>query len=59
MSSKGAESYAVLLSIFVTCKLRGIGFPMYLKTSLQHYIKTGKPMLLEEYNPAEEMDLAA
>lgn len=59
VSSKGAESYAVLLSIFVTCKLRGIGFPMYLKTSLQHYIKTGKPMLLEEYNPAEEMDLAA
>ena len=59
VSPKGAEAYAVLLSIFVTCKLRGIGFPMYLKTSLQHYIKTGKPMLLKEYNPAEEMDLAA
>ncbi|WP_300465026.1 IS66 family transposase, partial [Desulfobacula sp.] len=59
VSSKGAEAYAVLLSIFITCKLRGIGFPMYLKTSLQQYIKTGKPMLLKEYNPAEEMDLAA
>lgn len=59
VSSKGAESYAVLLSIFVTCKLRGISFPMYMKTSLQHYIKTGKPMLLKEYSAAKEMDLAA
>jgi hypothetical protein len=32
---------------------------MYIKTSLQHYIKTGQPMLLSEYRAAKEMDLAA
>jgi hypothetical protein len=30
-----------------------------MKTSLQHYIKTGKPMLLREYSASEEIDLAA
>ena len=59
VSSKGAEAYAVLLSIFVTCKLRGIGFPMYMKTSLQNYIKTGQPMLLGEYSTSKKIDIAA
>jgi transposase len=49
MSSEGANAYAVLLSIYVTCKLRGISFPKYMKESLRHYIRTGKPMLLKEY----------
>jgi len=49
-SSEGAKAYAVLLSIYVTCKLRGISFPLFMKESLKHYIKTGKPMLLKEYS---------
>ncbi|MFH1000717.1 MAG: IS66 family transposase [Bacteroidota bacterium] len=48
-SVKGAEAYAVLLSICSTCKLRDIPFLDFMKTSLKHYIRTGKPMLLKEY----------
>ena len=48
-STEGAEAYAVLLSIYTTCKLRGIPFEDFVKQSLKHYIRTGKPMLLEEY----------
>jgi transposase len=49
MSAEGANAYAVLLSIYVTCKLRKISFRKYLKNSLAHYANTGKPMLLNEY----------
>ncbi len=59
VSSIGANAYAILLSIFVTCKLRGIGFPEYMKASLQNYAKTGTPMLLKEYSANGRMDLAA
>jgi transposase len=52
VSVEGAESYAILLSIYVTCKLRGISFPVYLKESLKHYIKTGKPLSLKAYQDA-------
>lgn len=52
VSAEGAESYAILLSIYVTCKLRGISFPKYLKESLKHYIKTGTPLLLKSYQDA-------
>ena len=50
VSAEGANAYAVLLSIYVTCKLRGISFPKYMKESLRHYIRTGKPMLLGTYS---------
>ena len=50
VSSEGASAYAILLSIYVTCKLRKISFPKYLKESLRHYIKTGRPMLLSAYS---------
>jgi transposase len=50
VSAQGANAYAILLSIYVTCKLRGISFPKYLKASLQHYIRTGKPLLLNDYS---------
>ena len=50
VSAQGAEAYAILLSIYVTCKLRGISFPKYLKNSLQHYIRTGKPLSLHDYS---------
>jgi hypothetical protein len=52
VSAEGAESYAILLSIYVTCKLRGISFPKYLKASLTHYIKTGKSLSLKSYQAA-------
>ena len=49
MSAEGANAYAVLLSVYVTCKLRKIPFRKFMKESLVCYIKTGKPMLLKEY----------
>ena len=52
VSAEGAEAYAILLSIYVTCKLRGMSFPKYLKDSLKHYIKTGKPLSLKSYRDA-------
>jgi hypothetical protein len=50
VSAEGANAYAILLSIYVTCRLRGISFPKYMKESLRHYIRTGKPMLLRTYS---------
>jgi hypothetical protein len=50
VSAEGANAYAILLSIYVTCKLRKISFPRYMKESLRHYIRTGKPMLLCTYS---------
>jgi len=52
VSAEGAESYAILLSIYVTCKLRGMSFHKYLKESLRHYIKTGNPLSLKSYQDA-------
>ena len=50
VSAEGAESYAILLSIYSTCKLRGISFPKYMRESLKHYIRTGKPLSLKSYS---------
>ena len=50
VSAEGANAYAILLTIYVTCKLRGISFPKYMKESLRHYIRAGKPMLLNTYS---------
>jgi transposase len=55
VSAEGAEAYAALLSICVTCKLRGISFPKYLKASLQHYVRTGKPLSLHDYGLESSM----
>jgi transposase len=49
VSPAGANAYAILLSIYVTCKLQSISFPKFMNESLKHYIKTGKPMLLSTY----------
>ena len=48
-SQKGAKAYAVLLSIYTTCRLREISFVDFMKASLKQHIKTGKPMLIKEY----------
>jgi len=50
VSAEGAEAYSILLSIYATCKLRKISFSQYMKESLRHYIKTGKPMSLRAYS---------
>jgi len=56
MSAEGANAYAILLSVYVTCKLRNIAFRKFLKESLICYIKTGKPMLLKEYEKTNNAD---
>ncbi len=49
MSAEGAKAYAVLLSVYVTCRLRQLSFRKFLKESLIVFIKTGKPLRLKEY----------
>jgi transposase len=49
MSAEGARAYACIQSVAMTCQLRGISFHRFLKASLVRYIRTGKPMLLAEY----------
>lgn len=49
MSLEGAKAYAILLSIAQTCHLRKISFHKYLRESLIRYIRTGRPLLLSEY----------
>jgi len=49
MSAEGARAYACIQSIAMTCQLRNISFHRFLKASLVCYIRTGKPMLLAEY----------
>ncbi len=61
-SKEGAKAYAILLSIHTTCKLRKVSFLSFLKESLKHYTKTGRPLLLkefEEYTKAEILKKAA
>ncbi len=48
-SPEGADAYAVLLSIYTTCKLQEISFVDFMRASLKQHIKTGKTMLLKEY----------
>ncbi len=49
MSAEGVKAYACIQSIAMTCQLRGISFHRFLKESLVCYIRTGKPMLLAEF----------
>lgn len=59
-SHQGAQAYAILLSISETCRLRKISFIDFMKESIRHYIRTGKPMLLAEYSrKVQNLPLAA
>jgi transposase len=49
MSSEGAMAYAQIESVAMTCHLRGLSFRDYLLRSLIQYIRTGRPLLLREY----------
>lgn len=49
MSEVGASAFCILASIAQTCHLRKLSFVGFLKQSTTTYIRTGKPMLLSEY----------
>ena len=59
MSAKGAQAYAILISVAQTCHLRKISFPDFLLTSLRHYCRTGKPLLLSQYAALTDESKAA
>jgi len=59
MSAKGAQAYAILISIAQTCHLRKISFPDFLLASLRHYCRTGKPLLLSQYAALTDESKAA
>jgi len=48
-SFEGLCAFSVLISIYQTCHLRKIPIRHFLRLSLVEFIKTGKPMLLSEY----------
>lgn len=49
MSEAGVVAYAIIQSIAQTCHLRKLSFLGFLSRSLVHYIRTGKPLLLKQY----------
>lgn len=49
MSETGVTGYAIIQSIAQTCHLRKISFLDFLTTSLVHYIRSGSPLLLKQY----------
>jgi transposase len=49
MSAEGAKAYACIQSIAMTCQLRNLSFHGFLRASLVHFIRTGKPLLLAQY----------
>lgn len=59
MSAKGAHAYAILISIAQTCHLRKISFADFLLSSLRHYCRTGKPLLLSQYAAIVDKSKAA
>ena len=59
MSVEGVRAYACIQSIAMTCQLRGISFHRFLKASLLCYIRTGRPMLLAEYESSLKLDAIA
>jgi len=48
-SAKGADAYAVLLTIYCTCKLRGVSFECFMKSCLKQYARTQKILSLREF----------
>lgn len=54
MSEEGVRAYATLQSIAQTCHLRKLSFLNFLHQSCVHYIRTGKPLLLREFEARQE-----
>ena len=59
MSPEGVRAYACIQSVAMTCQLRNISFHRFLKASLVNYIRTGKPMLLSEYEALMKSEVKA
>jgi len=59
MAPRGAQAYAILISIAQTCHLRKISFPSFLLASLRHYCRTGNPLLLSDYTSLSDLQKAA
>ena len=59
MAPRGAQAYAILISIAQTCHLRKISFPSFLLASLRHYCRTGNPLLLSDYASLSDLQKAA
>ena len=59
MSPEGLRAYACIQSVAMTCHLRNISFHRFLKASLINYIRTGKPLLLSEYEAAMKSEVKA
>ena len=57
MSEEGFMAYAIIQSIAQTCHLRGLSFLGFLTASLIHYIRTGKPLLLSQYEMKQSDDI--
>ena len=53
-SFEGLKAFAILISICQTCWLRKISIKRYIHMSLLTYIKSGKAMLLSEYQKIEK-----
>jgi transposase len=58
-SPDGLRAYACIQSVAMTCQLRHISFHRFLKASLVHYIRTGQPMLLSEYETPMKSEVNA
>ena len=54
MSAQGAHAYACIQSIAMTCQLRNLSFHHFMKETLVHYIQTGRPMRLSEYEVRQQ-----
>jgi hypothetical protein len=58
-SAEGAMAYARIQSVAMTCQLRQLSFRDYLSQCLAHYLKTGTPLSLADYErqriPTEKM----
>ena len=48
-SAEGAMAYARIQSVAMTCQLRQLSFRDYLSQCLAHYLKTGSPLSLADY----------
>lgn len=49
MAKLGALAYCRIISVAQTCHLRKLNFKVYLKDSLVHYIRTGVPLKLSDF----------
>jgi hypothetical protein len=59
MSPDGVRAYACIQSVAMTCQLRNLSFHRFLKASLVNYIRTGKPMLLSDYEASMKSEVKA